>query len=149
MKIQPQKGGWDTETCHKLIPEDTPRDKWAKLILRMKGNIPEIKLRERERKHSEEKTVAMHTKAAERQKEKESQKCETKRGNEKELIITERGEQTENNHRTNHKNDQKEKQDKGGQSNRGEKPSMGKKEGNNLQKEIGAQEQEPAWKKHL
>ena len=55
MKIQPQKGGWNTETCPKLIPEDTPRDKWAKLILRMKGNIPEIKLRAWERKHSEEK----------------------------------------------------------------------------------------------
>merc|ERR1712112_297841 len=26
MKIQPQKGEWGTETCHKLISEDTPRD---------------------------------------------------------------------------------------------------------------------------
>ena len=45
VKIQPQNGGWGTETCHKLIPDDTPREKWAKLIMRAKGNIPEIKLR--------------------------------------------------------------------------------------------------------
>ena len=75
MKIQTRKGGGNTETCHKLIPEDTPRGKWAKLILRMKGNIPEIKLREWEHKHSEEKEVAMHTKAAERQKRKGKRKA--------------------------------------------------------------------------
>ena len=119
MKIQPQNGGWNTETCPKLIPEDTPRDKWAKLILRMKGNIPEIKLREWEHKHSEEKIVAMHTKAAERQKEKDSQKCKTAKENENELLKKRRGKQAENNHGNDHRKDPKNKMEKG-------KPTRGK-----------------------
>ena len=100
LKIQPQKGGWNTETCPKLIPEDTPRDKWAKLILRMKGNIPEIKLREWEHKHTEEKTIIMHTKAAERQrkkeKEKEHQKSQTAKESEDEPLETGREEKRKN-----------------------------------------------------
>ena len=62
----------------------------------MKGNIPEIKLREWEHEHSEEKTITMHTKAAERQrkkeKEKEHQKCHTTKGSEDEPLETGRGE---------------------------------------------------------
>ena len=112
MQIQPQKGGWNTETRPKLIPEDTPRDKWAKLILRMKGNIPGIKLREWERKHSEEKTVAMHTKAAERQKEKESRNAKQQEGMQTNSQKQEEG-QTENDHRKNYKNDPKSRMEKG------------------------------------
>ena len=113
MKIQPQKGGWNTETCPKLIPEDTPRDKWAKLILRMKGNIPGIKLRAWEHKHSEEKIVIMQTKAADRQKEKNSQKHNTAKGDGKELTKKGRGKQAENNQKKDHGKTQKNKKKKG------------------------------------
>ena len=37
LKIQPQAGNWNVETCPKLTPEETPRGKWAKILLRMKG----------------------------------------------------------------------------------------------------------------
>ena len=47
LKIQPQAGNWNVETCPKLTPEETPRGKWAKILLRMKGNVPEVKLRKK------------------------------------------------------------------------------------------------------
>ena len=75
IKIQPQKGGWGTETCQKLIPEDTPMAKWAKLILRMTGNIPEIKLRgeyahQKEKGNDSYKSIGQ-TKRKQKRKEKE------------------------------------------------------------------------------
>ena len=60
IKIQPQEGHWDIETCPKLMPEETPRDKWAKVLLRMKGNVPEIKLRKKNT-HNNQKKKSQYT----------------------------------------------------------------------------------------
>ena len=58
--------------CHRK----TPRDNWAKILLRMKGNIPEVCLRER--RHSQQQTEKIYKKAPDRLKER----AEKKRGRE-------------------------------------------------------------------
>ena len=47
IKVQPQACDWNIETCPKLPPEETPRGKWAKILLRMKGKVPEAKIRKK------------------------------------------------------------------------------------------------------
>ena len=54
--------------------EDTARDKWAKILLRMKGNIPEICIRQP--KYSQQGTEEIHTKASDRKKQKREQQRE-------------------------------------------------------------------------
>jgi len=64
LEIEAQRGEWDIETCIKMRKEDTSRDKWAKILLRMKGNIPEIRLRQP--KYPQQGTEELHTKASDR-----------------------------------------------------------------------------------
>ena len=74
MRIQPQKEGWCAETCRRLIPEDTPRDKWAKLVLRMKGNIPEIRLREWKYTPGRKRDINAHKSSGKKQKGEKPQR---------------------------------------------------------------------------
>ena len=66
MEVQPQEGNRNIETCPKLQPRDTPRDKWAKILLRTKGKIPEVKLRGKQ--YTQQPKGKLYTKAADRQK---------------------------------------------------------------------------------
>ena len=150
MKIQPQKGEWDTETCHKLISEDTPRDKWAKLVLGMKGNIPEIKLREWKYAHPAEKEVATRTKASKRQNQKEKgvQKYKEKEGEERRLSREREGQQAEKGQKDDQKGDrnnkrQDQKNKKGNDFNTKEKGVA------NPQGKKGAQQHEIARRKNI
>ena len=78
IKIQPQEGHWNIETCPKLMPEETPRGKWAKVLLRMKGNVPEIKLRKEKYPQQPKKEIAIYTKASDRKKKGRNRKKKTK-----------------------------------------------------------------------
>ena len=62
---------------------DTPRDKWAKILLRMKGNIPEVCLQKM--KHPQQQTERIYTKASDRLKQKraENRKGKTQKENER------------------------------------------------------------------
>ena len=77
LKIQPQAGDWDIETCPKLQLNDTPRDKWAKILQRMKGNMREVKLRER--KYPQQLEEAIYTKVSDRDKGKRQEKEKRRR----------------------------------------------------------------------
>ena len=150
MKIQPQKGEWDTETCHKLISEDTPRDKWAKLVLGMKGNIPEIKLREWKYAHPAEKEVATRTKASKRQNQKKRAYKNTKKkeGEERRLSREREGQQAEKGQKDDQKGDrnnkrQDQKNKKGNDFNTKEKGVA------NPQGKKGAQQHEIARRKNI
>ena len=72
MKIQPHEGDWDIETCPKLQPNDTPRDKWAKILLRTKENISEVRLRGK--KYPQQPTEEIYTKASDRIRKKEKKR---------------------------------------------------------------------------
>ena len=51
MEVMPQEGNWNIDTFQKLQQEDDPRDKWAKILLRMEGNIHGVKLQPRRFPH--------------------------------------------------------------------------------------------------
>ena len=78
IKIQPQAGHWDIETCPRLTPEEKPRDKWAKVLLRMKGNVHGIKLRNEKYSQQPRKEIAIYTKASDRKKKEGNKKKMTK-----------------------------------------------------------------------
>ena len=69
LEIAAQEGDWNIETCAKMQKEETTRDKWAQILLRMKGNIPEICLRQP--KYSQQGTEERHTKASDRKNRNE------------------------------------------------------------------------------
>ena len=50
--------------------EETTRDKWAQILLRMKGNIPEIRIRQS--KYPQQGQEEIHTRASDRKKEKQT-----------------------------------------------------------------------------
>ena len=55
MEVKPREGNWNIETCQKLQQNDTPRDKWAKLLLKMNGIIHEVKLQQQKTHSKQEK----------------------------------------------------------------------------------------------
>ena len=75
MEVTPQEGDWDIDACQKLQQEDAPREKWAKILLRMKGNIPEVKLQPRRYPHQtrEELCTKAHDRREEKQKKQQEQ----------------------------------------------------------------------------
>ena len=38
IELSPREGHWNIDTCPQLQQDDDPRDKWAKILLRMKGS---------------------------------------------------------------------------------------------------------------
>ena len=68
MEVEPQEGNRNIETCPKLQQNDTPRDKWAKILLRKKGNIHEVQIQGKIPTTAKRK---LHTKATDRRKEAE------------------------------------------------------------------------------
>ena len=67
VKVRPQGGSRDIETCTEIHTQDTPRDKWAKILLRMKGIILEIQLQEM--KYPQQPREELYTKASDRMRE--------------------------------------------------------------------------------
>ena len=90
MEIRPQGGSRNVETCAKLQAQVTPRGKWAKILLRMKGNIPEIQLHEM--KYSQQPKEVLYTKAADRMRGREERRRTQKEG----IEIDPRRNKTEN-----------------------------------------------------
>ena len=70
MEIHPRGGSRNIETCAKLQTQDAPRGKWAKILLRMKGGVPEIQLQDM--KYSQQPKEVLYTKSADRMKEREA-----------------------------------------------------------------------------
>ena len=66
MEVQPQEGNRNIETWPKLQQNDTPRDKWATTLLKMKGDIHEVKIRGKQ--YPQQLKEEMHTKAADRKR---------------------------------------------------------------------------------
>ena len=76
LEIESQGGNWNVETRLKMPQEDTPRDKWAKILLRIKGNIPVVFLQKT--KYPQQQTEKIHTKSSDRQKQKTEQEKQKK-----------------------------------------------------------------------
>ena len=91
MQVSPQEGNWNTETCQKLQQEDTPMGKWAKILLRLKGNMPEVKLQQQ--KYSHHQREKLSTRAKDRRGEDERRKRSQQQKQEKTAETMENQEQ--------------------------------------------------------
>ena len=78
MEVTPKEGNWNIDKCQKLQQEDAPRDKWAKILLRTKGNIREVKLQPRRYPHQPREKLC--TKANDRRAENKESNRNKKRG---------------------------------------------------------------------
>ena len=77
MEVKPKEGNWNIETCPELRQNDTPRDKWEKILLKMKGNIHEVKLQQRKYPHQpREKLNTKATDGNKRMKKEERKKLQ-------------------------------------------------------------------------
>ena len=74
LEIQSQVGNWNVETFLNMPQEDTPRDKWEKILMGTKGNIPELCLQKI--KHPQQQTERIYTKTSDRLKQKAQEKQE-------------------------------------------------------------------------
>jgi len=76
IESHPQGGSRHIEIRTQIHTQDTPRDKWGKILLQMKGNIHEVQIQGK--KYTPQPKDKCYTKASDRMKKREEERRRTK-----------------------------------------------------------------------
>ena len=77
IELPPQKGNRNTEICLQLDAEDSPIQQWVKVLLKIKGNKRELRIRPKKLLYRMHPIIRMKLKTRQQQKEQREQKLET------------------------------------------------------------------------